>query len=70
LVLAFKQYEGYVSEIRKGLVKYGVDMASCGMIYIPSFMKIDAAIQARFCLGNLIGCNVGLLMWEIYVLRL
>jgi hypothetical protein len=29
-------------------VKYGVDVASCGMICIPSFMKTDAAIQARF----------------------
>jgi hypothetical protein len=28
------------------------EMASCGMIYLPSFMKIDAGVHAviRFCL--------------------
>jgi hypothetical protein len=37
-------------------------MASCGMIYIPSFMKIDTGIQAilRFYIGNFRGCNVGI----------
>jgi hypothetical protein len=43
-------------------MKYSVEMASHGMISIPSFMKIGAGIQAvlRFCLRNLRGCNVGI----------
>jgi hypothetical protein len=37
-------------------------MASGGMIYIRSFMKIGIALQAilRFGLRNLRGCNVGI----------
>jgi uncharacterized protein YraI len=40
---------------------YAVDMASCGIIYAPSFMKIGRGVQAilRFCLNNLRGCDVG-----------
>jgi uncharacterized protein YraI len=39
---------------------YAVEMASCGMAYIPSFMKIAIGVQAilRFCLRYLKGCNV------------
>jgi hypothetical protein len=38
---------------------YAVDMASCGMIYLPGFMKIAAGVKAilRFWLRNLKGCN-------------
>jgi hypothetical protein len=38
-----------------------VDMGSCSIIYLPSFMKIGTGIQAtlRFCLSNLKGTNVG-----------
>jgi hypothetical protein len=38
------------------------DMASCGMIYLPSFVKIGTGIQAilRFGLRNSRGCNVGI----------
>jgi hypothetical protein len=45
-----------------------VEMASGGMIYIPSFMKISTDAQAilRFCLKNLRGCSVGFLMGGIY----
>jgi uncharacterized protein YraI len=41
---------------------YAVEMASCCMIYIPSFMKIGTVVQAmlRFCLRNLNGCDVGI----------
>jgi hypothetical protein len=41
---------------------YAVGMASCGMIYIPSFMKIAAGVQAifGFRLRNLSSCNVGI----------
>jgi hypothetical protein len=41
---------------------YTVEMASCGVIYLPSFMKIGTGIQAilRFCLSNLNACNVGI----------
>jgi hypothetical protein len=40
---------------------YAVEMASCGMIYVSSFMKIGRGVQAilRFCLRNLRDCNVG-----------
>jgi hypothetical protein len=43
-------------------MKYAVEVASCGMIYIPSFMKIGTGVQVilRFCLRNLRGCNVGI----------
>jgi hypothetical protein len=46
----------------RGLLEYGVEMAPCGMIYIPSFMKTDAIVQAilRFYLRNLRGCNTGI----------
>jgi hypothetical protein len=42
-------------------MEYVVEMASCGMIYIPSFMKISTDAQAilRFCLKNLRCCSVG-----------
>jgi hypothetical protein len=39
-------------------------MASCGMIYAPSFMKIGTGVQEirvlRFCLRNSRECNVGI----------
>jgi hypothetical protein len=40
---------------------YAVEMALCGMIYLPSFMKIGTGIQAvlRFCPSFLNCCNVG-----------
>jgi hypothetical protein len=36
-------------------------MASCDMMYIPSFMKTGTGIEAilRFCFRDLRGCNVG-----------
>jgi hypothetical protein len=39
-----------------------LEMASCGMIYRPSLMKIGARVQAvlRVCVSNLTGCNVGI----------
>jgi hypothetical protein len=41
---------------------YTVETASCGMIYIPGFMRIGISIQAilRFRLSSLNGCNVGI----------
>jgi hypothetical protein len=35
-------------------MKYTIEMASCGMTYIPSFKKTGTDIQAilRFCLSN------------------
>jgi hypothetical protein len=43
-------------------MKYAVEMASCGMIYIPWSMKIGTGVQAilKFCLRNFIGCNIGI----------
>jgi hypothetical protein len=51
---------------------YAVVMPSCGMIFIPSFKKIDTGVQTklRFCLNSLNGYNVGTTeMEEIYELR-
>jgi hypothetical protein len=44
----------------EGFMMYTIEMASGGMIYIPSFMKIGIGVQAilRFRLRNLRGCNV------------
>jgi hypothetical protein len=38
------------------------EMASGGMIYLPSFMMIDTGVQAilRFRLIKLRGCNIGI----------
>jgi hypothetical protein len=43
-------------------MKYAVEMASCCIIHVPSFMKTGTCVQAilRFCLRNLRGCNVGI----------
>jgi hypothetical protein len=43
-------------------MEYGVEMISCGMMYIKSFIKIDAGVQATlmFNLRNLTGCNIGI----------
>jgi hypothetical protein len=43
-------------------MKYTVEMGSCGMIYIPSFMKIGTGVQAnlRFCPINIRGYNNGI----------
>jgi hypothetical protein len=40
---------------------YPIEMDSCGVIYVPSFMKTGTGVQAilRFCLNNLACCNVG-----------
>jgi hypothetical protein len=37
-------------------------MASCGMIYMPSFMNMSEGVQAilRFFLNNLRGYNIGI----------
>jgi hypothetical protein len=42
-------------------MRYIVELASDGMIYIPSFMKIGTDIEGilRFCFSNLKGCNIG-----------
>jgi hypothetical protein len=41
---------------------YAIEMAACGVIYVPSFKKIGPGAQAilRFCLKNIRGCNVGI----------
>jgi hypothetical protein len=41
---------------------YAVEIALCGIIYLPSFMKVRTGVQAtlRFCLRNLIDCGVGI----------
>jgi hypothetical protein len=48
--------------LTRKFIKYTIDMASYGMIYIPSFVKIDPWINAilRFLLKNLRWYNVGI----------
>jgi hypothetical protein len=43
------------------IIMYVVETAQYGVIYLPSFIKIDAGIQAiwRFFLSNLNGSNAG-----------
>jgi hypothetical protein len=43
-------------------MEYAVEMASCSMIYLPSFMKIGVSVQAilRFLLRNLRVCKIGI----------
>jgi hypothetical protein len=44
-----------------GIYEVHLDMTSCGMIYIPSFIKIGTGLKEilKFCLGNFRGCVVG-----------
>jgi hypothetical protein len=39
---------------------YYAEMASCGIIFLPNFIKIGTCVQAilRFGLSNLNGCNI------------
>jgi hypothetical protein len=48
--------------LTRGFMMYGVEMASCGMILLPSSMKIGKDVEEilRFCLSNLTVCNVGI----------
>jgi hypothetical protein len=41
---------------------YAIEMATCNMMHLQSFMKIGTSIRAilRFCLRNLKGCNGGI----------
>jgi hypothetical protein len=41
---------------------YALEMASCGIIYLTSFMKTTTGVQAilRFCVRNCKGCNFGI----------
>jgi hypothetical protein len=41
---------------------YVIDMPSCGMTVLPTFMKNGIGVQAilRFYVSNLKGCNVGI----------
>jgi hypothetical protein len=43
-------------------MKCAIEMASCGMLFLPSFMKSDTGFQAilRFHLRNLRGYIVGI----------
>jgi hypothetical protein len=44
-------------------MKYAVEMVSCGMIYLLSFMKINVGVQAilRVDLSNLNNSNYGII---------
>jgi hypothetical protein len=43
-------------------MKYTVEMASCDMLHLPSFIKIGTHVQEilRMFLRNLRGCKVGI----------
>jgi hypothetical protein len=47
-------------------MKYAVEMASFGVIYILGFMKIVIGVQeiVRFSLRNFIGCNIEYYLWK------
>jgi hypothetical protein len=64
-------YKSFSSLIPKGFTKYAVEMASCGIIYLPSFMKIGIGVQAilRIVLRILRGCDVGITDGRIYNIR-
>jgi hypothetical protein len=50
-----------------------LQMASCGMIYIPSFMNTGTKVQVilRFCLNNLKRCNIGITdVWDLCMMPL
>jgi hypothetical protein len=49
-------------KIGEGSMMYAVEIASCGMIYLPSSMQIGRGIQAilRFRISNLNSYNVGI----------
>jgi hypothetical protein len=53
-------------------MKYAVEMASCGVIYVASFMKIGTGVQAilRFCLRYFRGCNVGITDGDFLIMPL
>jgi hypothetical protein len=42
-------------------MRYAVEMASDGMIYIPSFMKFGVQTILQLYLGNLGACNIGII---------
>jgi hypothetical protein len=46
--------------LTEGVYEIAIEMASCVMIYVLSFMKIGTGVQAIFrrCLKNLTGCSV------------
>jgi hypothetical protein len=52
-------------------MKLGVDIASCGLIYVPSFMTIGTGVQAilRFGLRNLRRHNVGITGGRDFLIR-
>jgi hypothetical protein len=43
-------------------MEYGIEMVSCEMMYVLSFMRIDTDVQTllKFSLRNLRGFNVGI----------
>jgi hypothetical protein len=48
--------------LNKSFFDYVIELALCGMIYVPSFLKINTRVQAilKFCLRNFRGCYVGI----------
>jgi hypothetical protein len=47
-------------------MRYTIEMASGGMIYIPSVVKIGKGVEGilRFCLRSFKSCNIGITEWK------
>jgi hypothetical protein len=40
---------------------YAIEMAPCGVIYLPSFMETGVQALLRFCFRNMRDCIVGII---------
>jgi hypothetical protein len=61
LITSIIQEDSVLVLMTEGIYEVRLEIASCGIICISSFMKTGIDIQAifRFCLSNLRGCNIG-----------
>jgi hypothetical protein len=48
-------------------MKYTIEMASCGVKYISSLMKVGTSVQAiiKYGLRNMRGCNAGTCITDV-----
>jgi hypothetical protein len=51
-----KQNDTIVTLPREGIIKYAAEMASCGRMYMPNFMKIGRGVQ-KVVMGEYIHTN-------------
>jgi hypothetical protein len=57
--------------LRMGICEIRLQIALCGIMYLPSLVKIDTGVQViiRFSLSKFRGCNVGITNGEISQVR-